>query len=286
MLRCYRKPAFSLVPPYLQTQGRSQGVGGLPWFSEFGFQQTRGFRALKVWMALKHHGRSGYRRALERDIELADGLAGALKAEGDFEVFEPRSLSIVCFRYVPPELRSDVAAIDLVNKALLEIIQLGGEAFLTSTVMDGIFWLRACIVNPRTSAEDLRASSSWSARPAHSAPGRRDLGVRAAVGHLRRGHPLDLPLSGLLVQPAVHLGPVAAEPADAGVDSWVLLGVVVGDPMGYDVGSSARLMSLLQEECADRVRVEGRDEQQPLRPVDVDIRQCDKSFTDILDQWL
>ncbi len=145
------------MPPYLQTQGRSQGVGGLPWFSEFGFQQTRGFRALKVWMALKHHGRSGYRRALERDIELADGLAGALKAEGDFEVFEPRSLSIVCFRYVPPELRSDVAAIDLVNKALLEIIQLGGEAFLTSTVMDGIFWLRACIVNPRTSAEDLRA---------------------------------------------------------------------------------------------------------------------------------
>ncbi len=88
------------------------------------------------------------------------------------------------------------------------------------------------------------------------------------------------------MQPAVHLGPVAAEPADAGVDSWVLLGVVVGDPMGYDVGSSARLMSLLQEECADRVRVEGRDEQQPLRPVDVDIRQCDKSFTDILDQWL
>jgi aromatic-L-amino-acid/L-tryptophan decarboxylase len=151
------RAAFSLVPPYLQTQGGSQGVGGLPWFSEFGFQQTRGFRALKVWMALKHHGRSGYRRALERDIELADGLAGVLKAEGDFEVFEPRSLSIVCFRYVPPELRSDVAAIDLVNKALLELIQLGGEAFLTSTVMDGTFWLRACIVNPRTSAEDLRA---------------------------------------------------------------------------------------------------------------------------------
>ncbi len=55
------RDAFSLVPPYLRTDGRAAGVGGPPWFSEFGVQQTRGFRALKVWMALKHHGRAGLR---------------------------------------------------------------------------------------------------------------------------------------------------------------------------------------------------------------------------------
>ena len=47
------RSAFSLVAPYLRTDGSSSGVGGLPWFSEYGFQQTRGFRALKVWMTMQ-----------------------------------------------------------------------------------------------------------------------------------------------------------------------------------------------------------------------------------------
>lgn len=46
----HMRAAFSLVPPYLQTDGKTDGVSGLPWFSEYGFEQTRGFRALKVWM--------------------------------------------------------------------------------------------------------------------------------------------------------------------------------------------------------------------------------------------
>jgi aromatic-L-amino-acid decarboxylase len=53
------RDAFSLVPPYIRTEGNSAGVLGLPWFSEYGFQQTRGFRALKVWMAMKFHGVDG-----------------------------------------------------------------------------------------------------------------------------------------------------------------------------------------------------------------------------------
>lgn len=62
------RAAFSLVPPYLRTDGSLTGVGGLPWFSGYGFQQTRGFRALKVWMALKYHGIDGYRSAIDADI--------------------------------------------------------------------------------------------------------------------------------------------------------------------------------------------------------------------------
>jgi hypothetical protein len=67
----HMRATFSLVPPYLQTDGKTEGVGGLPWFSEYGFQQTRGFRALKVWMALRYHGLSGYRSSIERDIRMA-----------------------------------------------------------------------------------------------------------------------------------------------------------------------------------------------------------------------
>lgn len=151
------RAAFSLVPPYLQTDGKAEGVGGLPWFSEYGIQQTRGFRALKVWMALRYHGLSGYREAIERNIMLAGFLASMLSADGDFEVFEPQSLSVVCFRYVPPPLDQDDARADEVNRAVLECVQLGGDAFVSSTTIDGRFWLRACIVNPRADEQDIQA---------------------------------------------------------------------------------------------------------------------------------
>ena len=144
--------AFSLVPPYLRSAGE---VGGPPWFSEFGPQQTRGFRALKVWMALKHHGRRGYAEAIARDIALARHLASLVDASGDLELAAPPSLSIVCFRYAPPPLRADPDLADAVNRAVLEELQLGGAVFLTSTTLGGRFVLRACIVNPRARRADL-----------------------------------------------------------------------------------------------------------------------------------
>jgi len=149
------RETFSLVPPYLRTDGKPEGVWGLPWFSEFGFQQTRGFRALKVWMALQYHGISGYRAAIEHDMQLAERLAAAVRNDPDFELHEPQSLSIVCFRYSPSNVRDDAEALDSLNKSLLEKTQLSGEAFLSSTVMDGRFWLRACIINPRAAEADI-----------------------------------------------------------------------------------------------------------------------------------
>jgi aromatic-L-amino-acid/L-tryptophan decarboxylase len=163
------RATFSLVPPYLQTDGKTEGVGGLPWFSEYGFQQTRGFRALKVWMALRYHGLSGYRSSIERDILLAGRLANALRSSEDIEILEPQNLSIVCFRYVPSKLRKDSRAVDNLNKAILEQLQLGGQAFLSSTVIDGRFWLRACIINPRTCEEDLEELVRNLASSAHAA---------------------------------------------------------------------------------------------------------------------
>ena len=151
------RSAFSLVPPYLRTDGSTTGVGGPTWLSEYGFQQTRGFRALKVWMALKHHGLNGYKQAIEKDIALAEHLAERVRQAPELELAEPQSLSIVCFRYVPSGARSDRSALNALNKALVEEIQLGGRAFLSSTVMDENFWLRACIVNFRTQREDIDA---------------------------------------------------------------------------------------------------------------------------------
>jgi glutamate/tyrosine decarboxylase-like PLP-dependent enzyme len=150
------REAFSLVPPYLRTDGNLDGVAGPPWFSEFGFQQTRSFRALKTWMALKQYGSDGYREVVEGNLALAEYLAGRLAA-AEIRVFEPQSLSIVCFRCVPAALRDEKERVNAFNERILERVQLGGEAFITGTNIDGIFWMRACIVNYRTTTAHIDA---------------------------------------------------------------------------------------------------------------------------------
>jgi len=148
------RDTFSLVPPYLRNDGQTDEIFGLPWFSEYGFQQTRSFRALKVWMSLKYHGLSGYAEAITRDIALAEHLARLVDASVDLERLAT-GLSIVCFRFAPPPLRGDAARLDALNKTLLETLQRRGQVFLSSTTLDGTFMLRACIINPRTQPEDL-----------------------------------------------------------------------------------------------------------------------------------
>jgi aromatic-L-amino-acid/L-tryptophan decarboxylase len=152
------RDTFSLVPPYLRTDENAAGVGGPPWFSEFGFQQTRGFRALKIWMALRYYGTAGYAEAIGRDIALADHLAARVAQAPDLELAAPHGLSIVCFRYVPREdAGGGGARLDDLNRRILEAVQLGGRAFLSGTTIQGRFVLRACIINPRASREDVDA---------------------------------------------------------------------------------------------------------------------------------
>jgi glutamate/tyrosine decarboxylase-like PLP-dependent enzyme len=149
------RDAFSLVPPYIRSEGSPTGVYGLPWLSEYGFQQTRGFRALKIWMALKHHGLDGYAEAIGRDIGLAEHFAEEIRQCRDLELMAAPGLSIVCFRFAPPEMRHDDTRLDTLNKALLERLQMGGQAFLSSTILQDRFVLRACIVNPRSTEQDI-----------------------------------------------------------------------------------------------------------------------------------
>jgi aromatic-L-amino-acid decarboxylase len=148
------RSTFSLVPPYIRQSGSAGDVYGLPWFSEYGFQQTRGFRALKVWMTLQQFGLNGFREAIEQNLALAEYLASRVRDARDLELMAPPSLSIVCFRFVDPSLAGD-EAIAALNRTLLERLQLGGEAFLTSTELRGRYVLRACFVNYRSRREDV-----------------------------------------------------------------------------------------------------------------------------------
>ncbi|MCC6792003.1 MAG: aminotransferase class V-fold PLP-dependent enzyme [Thermomicrobiales bacterium] len=150
------RDAFSLVPPYLRTE-EGLGFGGLPWFAEYGFQQSRGFRALKLWMTLLQLGREGVVALIQRQNRLARRLAEMIDATPELERPVPVELSIVCFRYAPPELRGDEARLDALNKAIMEAVQAGGEAFLTQAVLDGRFLLRANVLHYATTESDLAA---------------------------------------------------------------------------------------------------------------------------------
>lgn len=123
-------------------------------FYEYGFQNSRGFRALKVWMGLRHAGKNGAVGMIQDDIRLGSLMADALRAHGDFEVFT-EDLSITTFRFNPGNLGGE--QLNDFNSKLLTILQEEGKIFLSNAVIDGNFLLRSCIVNFRTEEEDVTA---------------------------------------------------------------------------------------------------------------------------------
>ncbi len=148
------RAAFSYHPPYYNF-----GVEATN-FVDYGPQNSRGFRALKVWMGLRQVGRRGYERMIADDIALARALYERLAADARFEA-ATLSLSIATFRYVPEAYRhrsGDVAAeeyLNTLNKALQGRLEVSGELFVSNAVIDGRYLLRACIVNFRTSAREI-----------------------------------------------------------------------------------------------------------------------------------
>ena len=129
-------------------------------YFEYGPENSRGFRALKIWLAIRQVGREGYAQMIGEDIRLAQTLYQLADAHPDLEAFR-HGLSIATFRYVPRDLKPGEAKVEeylnLLNTELLGRLQQSGEAFLTNAVIDGTFVLRACIVNFRTSLADIRA---------------------------------------------------------------------------------------------------------------------------------
>lgn len=127
-------------------------------YYEYGFQNSRGFRALKVWMALKQVGRNGYTKMIGEDIALAQLLFNEAKKHPELEAVT-QNLSITTFRYVPPDQmkneKINEAYLNTLNETLLNKLEREGEVFLSNAVVEGKYCLRACIVNFRTSRKDI-----------------------------------------------------------------------------------------------------------------------------------
>jgi glutamate/tyrosine decarboxylase-like PLP-dependent enzyme len=141
-------------------------------FWNYGPELSRRFRALKIWLTLRYYGTKRIAAAISEDNALAAYLGQCVEQAEDFEMLAPVSLSICCFRYVPPALQlkfqstpghpghsgSDFereAALDQLNTRIMNAVQRGGRAYLSSATLRGRFALRACVTNFRTTRADI-----------------------------------------------------------------------------------------------------------------------------------
>ena len=148
------RDAFAYHPPYYHF-----GVEAINYF-DLGPQNSRGFRALKVWLALQQAGRDGYVQMISDDMRLSRAMFDRIARYPELEALT-QGLSITTFRYVPPDLKRDGDDVDSylndLNRELLTRLQQGGEAYLSNAIIDGKYALRACIVNFRTTIQDVEA---------------------------------------------------------------------------------------------------------------------------------
>jgi glutamate/tyrosine decarboxylase-like PLP-dependent enzyme len=145
--------AFSFHPTYYNFEGIEEPQTN---FYEHGMQNSRGFRALKVWLTFRHMGATAHSQLIREDIQLAKKLYELLKNEEEIEAFT-NHLSITTFRYRPKDLDPvhDSEYINTLNQAILNELQAGGKVFPSNAVFNGQFLLRVCIVNFRTTSSDI-----------------------------------------------------------------------------------------------------------------------------------
>jgi glutamate/tyrosine decarboxylase-like PLP-dependent enzyme len=155
--------AFQRPAPYLVHDPDSP-VRGPVSFNERGPELSRGFKALKVWMGLKHHGVKGYAAAVDHDVAMARALADAVSGHGDFELLAPPVLSIVGFRYRPAGRGLAEPELDRLNRQIVNRLVGSGAFFLAPTLLKGRTAMRVAIVNFRTREEDVRALVEEAAR--------------------------------------------------------------------------------------------------------------------------
>ena len=150
------RDAFSYRPPYYHF-----GVEATN-YVDYGLQNSRGFRALKVWLGLRQAGRDGYRRMIAQDMALAQHLHHLAREHPELEAVA-QGLSVSVFRYVPEELKDQVGRPEVeeylneLNQGIQDRLELSGDAFVSNAVVRDRYCLRACIVNFNTTLDDVES---------------------------------------------------------------------------------------------------------------------------------
>src|SRR5688572_25821043 len=148
------RATFSLVPEFLRTPESTRGARDL---MDTGIQLGRRFRALKLWMVLRHFGAEGIRERLAEHVRLARVFAGWVDTHPEFERLAPVPFSVVCFRATPSQVPA--ADLDRFNEVLLEAVNATGDVFLSHTRLNGAFVLRLAVGQIRTT--EAHVTRAW-----------------------------------------------------------------------------------------------------------------------------
>jgi len=146
------RAAFAARPAYLAAQDAGLG-GGEPWYCDYGIDLSRGFRALKVWAALRTHGTSELGAAIARNCRLAALMARSVESTPGLVLAAPVRLNVCCFSAAPAEAAPEDR--DRLNARIAMQLQIDGEAVFSTTRVGGRLIIRAAIVNHRTEAVDI-----------------------------------------------------------------------------------------------------------------------------------
>ncbi len=148
------RDTFTMTADYLEHGGNRGLIAGTQWFSDYGVQLSRGFRALKAWMSIKVYGIGKYRRLIEQNIAQSQYLAKRVDEHPELELMAPAPLNIVCFRYKGTGSTDDNRR-DALNQELLVRLHESGIAVPSYTTLNGRYALRAAITNHRSRREDF-----------------------------------------------------------------------------------------------------------------------------------
>ena len=146
------RDAFAITPNYLLQESRGLS-GGLDSINNYGFELSRGFKALKIWMSLKEHGREKYAQMIAQNNRQAEYLADLVNQHPELELTAPVSMSITCFRMKREGWDED--QLRRFNREILLRLQEEGIASPSSTILNGKYTLRVANVNQRTRMEDM-----------------------------------------------------------------------------------------------------------------------------------
>lgn len=146
--------AFAAEASYLTSLGGGPAAEMEGAFKDRGLELTRRFRALKVWMALKHHGREGFEAMIRANLEQAAYLTELVAAQPELELLAPTAMNVVCFRYLGSS--TEQASLNELNRRVLVELQESGIAMPSHTFVHGKFALRTAITNHRSRREDFR----------------------------------------------------------------------------------------------------------------------------------
>lgn len=144
---------FTEKPEYLRDiEGNTSEIN----FYDHGIQLTRRFRALKFYMSLKTFGLKEFRNAITYNIDLAEEVETLLRTSKHWQVVFPATLAIINFRYNPIAKKHSKKELDAINQYISEKVVSSRKALLVTTVLHGKTVLRMCLINPRTTLEDVK----------------------------------------------------------------------------------------------------------------------------------